>query len=942
HLFELALLTAAERHQLLAEWNDTGAEELGELLHELFERRVELDPKAVAVVSGERSLSYGELDRRARRIARALRRLGGGPEVPVGLCLERTENLLAGVLGILVAGGTYVPLDPAYPPERNAFVLRDSGAAAVLTSAGVRERLPAALPPVVDLDEALAAEADELPAVSALPGHLAYLIYTSGSTGVPKAVALEHRSAVAFVRWAGTVFSPDELRGVLFSTSVCFDLSVFEMFVPLAWGGRVIVADNALHLSTLGAAGEVTLVNTVPSALAALLAAGGLPGSVRTVSLAGEPLRPALAGEILRSGVPRLLNLYGPSEDTTYSTWAAVSEGEVPAIGRPLTGTQAHVLDAAFDPVPLGVAGELCLGGVGLARGYLGRPELTAGRFVPDPFGAAGARLYRTGDLARRRPDGSLEFLGRLDHQVKVRGFRIEPGEIESALLAHPEVREALVAALAEADGTTRLAAYVAGDAAVDVSELRRHLRARLPEHMVPSLWVVLPELPRLPNGKVDRRALPAPAGLSDEGADRSAARTPLEEIVAGIFAEVLAIDPPSGGASFFDLGGHSLLATRVVSRLRSALGIELPLRALFEEPTAAGLARRVEEALAAGAGLEAPPLRRVAREGRLPLSFAQQRLWFLWQLEPGSAAYNIPQALRIQGPLEAVALERALDEIVQRHEVLRTIFPAMPAMDGDPVQQITPARLTLPLVDLTGLPAEPRESLARREAGLEASAPFDLAREIPVRARLLRLAAEDHVLLLTFHHIASDAWSGTVLQREVSALYSAFAAGLPSPLPELAIQYADFAQWQRQWLQGEALERQLAYWREQLRGVPPVLDLPLDRPRPSVSSSRGRTIPFRLSAPLSRSLMALGGRHAATLFMTLQAGLQALLARYSGQTDVCLGTPIAGRRHLETEGLIGFFVNTLVLRGRVEGDPTFEDLLEQARETALGAYTHQ
>ncbi|HJX27046.1 MAG TPA: amino acid adenylation domain-containing protein, partial [Thermoanaerobaculia bacterium] len=890
-------------------------------------------------------MSYAELSSRADRLARHLCALGVGPEVLVGVLCRRTPGMVAAALAVLKAGGAYLPLDPAHPADRLRFLLADSGATVVLAE----ESVAGALPPftgtlvLVGRDSESAEDTGQEPPRGFVhPEQAAYAIYTSGSTGVPKGVLIRHGSAVNRIVWALSAYAPEVLAGVLAATSLCFDLSVFEIFVPLAGGGTIILADDALALPSLPAASAVTLVNTVPSAMAELVRAGALPRSVRVVNLAGEPLRRSLAEEIYAQGVEEVHNLYGPSEDTTYSTGAQARRGDErePAIGRPLPNTRAYLLDSGLRPVPVGTPGELWLGGEGLARGYLRRPDLTADRFRPDPFGPLpGSRLYRTGDLARSRADGSLDYLGRLDHQVKIRGFRIELGEIESALLAHPGVRQAAVEAR-EIAGSKALVAYVAGEEPRPAAaELREHLHRRLPEHMIPAFFVALPELPLTPNGKVDRKALPAPEPRSAEEG-RPAARTPVEEVLAGIWAEVLGLEKVNVQDRFFDLGGHSLLATRVVSRLRSVFGVELPLRDLFAGPSLGDLAVRVEAALRAGTPQTAPPLAPRPREEPQPLSFAQQRLWFIDQLEPGSPQYNMPVELRIEGPLDCAVLARCLGEIVRRHEALRTVFAEL---EGTPVQVIQPpAPFVPPLVDLSGLPERARASAAARLAGAEAVRPFDLIHGPLLRGVLLRLAEGDHTAALTLHHIVSDGWSMGILAREVTALYPAFAAGRLSPLPELPVQYADFAAWQRSWLQGEVLENAISFWRRELAGLPPLLELPTDRPRPAVQSFRGATRPVRLPAGLIRRLEALARREGATLFMVLLAGLQTLLARTSGRDDLVVGSPVAGRNWAEIEELIGFFVNTLVLRSHLRGDPTFRELLGRVRETSLAAYLHQ
>ncbi|HSF42104.1 MAG TPA: amino acid adenylation domain-containing protein, partial [Thermoanaerobaculia bacterium] len=934
---DLPLLSATEERQLLVEWNRTGVDgPRGLCLHELFEAQVERTPEAVAVICGEERLSYLELEERANRLAHHLRSMGVGPEARVGVCMERSAELIAALLGVLKAGGAYVPLDPAYPGERIAFMVEDSGARPVLTRELLeRER------------EALAAASAERPRRAALPEHLAYVIYTSGSTGRPKGVAIEHAAPVELALWARGLFGPEALSRVLASTSVCFDLSVFEIFVPLCWGGAVVLVDNALGLPAAPAAGEVTLINTVPSVLTELLRMGALPASAATVNLAGEPLPRALARQAYAvPSVRRLFNLYGPSEDTTYSTFALVGAEEpgAPAIGRPIANTRAHVLDRRLRPVPVGVPGELYLGGRGLARGYQGRPELTAERFIPDPFaslaGEPGARLYKTGDRVRRMPDGALDFQGRLDHQVKVRGVRIELGEVEAALCEHPGVRQA--AAAVGRDGL--LAAYLVPRSGGGLAwpELREALRRRLPEALVPSLAMVLDALPLTPGGKVDRKALPEPEMAARR--ERTAPRTPLEERLAAIWSDLLGVGEIGIEESFFDLGGHSLLALRVISRVREELGVELALRTVFERPTVAALAAALEEPGVDGKGAAppAPPLRPVPRDGGLPLSFAQERLWFLHELMPESVAYNIPAALRLSGRLDPGALRRTFEEIALRQESLRTTFRLA---DGRPVQWITPAGpWPLPVVDLAALGPEEREREARHRAAEEAALPFDLAAGPLVRTMLLRLSPEEHILALTAHHAVFDGWSLGILSREMGGLYPVLAQGGDGRglLPGLSVQYADFAVWQRRWLADGELDRQLAWWRQRLAGAPALLELPADRPRPKTATGRGGTRSSRLAPDLTAALHTLGRGRGATLFMTLFAGWAALLNRYTGEADLVVGTPVANRPRAVLEDLIGLFVNSLPLRTDLDGDPAFPELLDRVREGLLGAQAHQ
>ncbi len=955
----LPLLSSAECGQILREWNDTRVEGLAEgCLHDDVAAQAARTPSAVAVESGAERWTYRRLVSSARLLARHLRDLGVGPDAIVGLCAERSPGMVVGMLAVLETGGAYLPLDPAYPAERLAFMLDDSGAGVLLIQEHLLERVPTTGRRMVLLDARWDSDEErEALGVKVTPDHLAYVIYTSGSTGRPKGVMVPHRGVRNRLRWAQEVYRLDERDAVLQKASFSFDFSVWECFAPLSAGARLVLAEpgrqgDGPYLARVVREQRVTFVHFVPSLLAVFLDQedGERFVSLRQVFVGGEALTPELRDRALaRLSVP-LDNQYGPTEisiDTTRWVCAPGQESYRSPIGRPIGNSRLYVVDPELRSTPIGVAGELLVGGAGVAHGYLRRPGLTAERFVPDPFhGDSGGRLYRTGDLVRWLPDGTLEFLGRLDHQVKVRGFRIELGEIETVLATLPGVREAVVAAREDTPGDRRLVAYVAGEVAeVTADALRQALRERLPDYMVPAAFVILPALPLTLSGKVDRRALPAPE-RQEPREGHLAPRTPVEEVLAGIWAELLGFERVGAADHFFDLGGHSLLATRVMSRLRSAFGVEMPLRDLFEAPVLADLAARVEAALRAGMGRLTPPLVPLApdmRQGPQPLSFAQQRLWFIDQLEPGSALYNMPVALRVEGPLRFEALRLTLSEIVRRHEALRTVFAVSGGEEGSPVQRVQPAApFELPVVDLSGLPESRRETAASALAGEEAGRPFDLTRDLMLHCLLLQLAHDDHAVALTLHHIASDGWSTGILVREVAALYAAFAEGRPSPLPELPVQYADFAVWQRSWLQGEVLEREIAYWKQHLAGLPPLLELPTDRPRPAVQSYRGAMRPARLPAGLTAQMEALARREGATLFMVLLAGFQALLARASGQEDLAVGSPIAGRNRVETEGLIGFFVNTLVMRGHLTGHLSFRELLARVRETALAAYVHQ
>jgi amino acid adenylation domain-containing protein len=950
-LADFPILTAEESARLLLEWNDTAADyPQGKRLHQLFEEQTQRTPDAVALIFGEERLTYGELNRRAERLAAYLSRRGVAPEVLVGVCMERSVEMVVGMLGILKAGGAYVPLDPAYPSERLAFMLDDARLSVLLTQERLVETLPSHTAQVVRLDadwQDIEATGEARPHDLTTSDNLAYVIYTSGSTGKPKGVAITHQSAVTLVHWAGGEFGAEELSGVLAGTSIIFDLSVFELFVTLGVGGTVILAENALQLSELPAAGEVRLINTVPSAMTELIRTNSVPKTVRVVNLAGEPLPRKLVQQIYeQTNVERVLNLYGPSEDTTYTTCGVMERDSARGvtIGLPIAATQIYLLDEEMRPVPVGVIGELYIGGDGLARGYLGRPELTAERFIANPFSSRpGMRLYRTGDLARYLPDGQIDFLGRADHQVKLRGFRIELGEIEAVLNQHPSVHQSVVMVREDAQGDKRLVAYVVeAETAASTNDLRSFVKQKLPAYMVPTAFVTLAELPLTPNGKVDRRALPAPdaAETGLRGGAYHAPQTPTQEMLAGIWCEVLGLKQVALDDNFFDLGGHSLLATQLSSRLREAFQVELPLRRLFDTPLLSELAELIDEARRAGDGLVSPPLQPVDRERHLPLSFAQQRLWFLYQMEPENSFYNIPLAVRLTGPLNVPVLEQTLNEMLRRHESLRTSFASS---NGQAVQVIAPElQLKLPVEDLTHLSQTEQQTAIQRSSAAQATTPFDLQHPPLLRVSLLKLAEDEHVVLFTMHHIISDGWSMDVLVREVGVLYQAYLRGESSPLEELAIQYADYAAWQREWLSGEVLEQQLGYWEKQLAGAPTVLELPTDKVRPAMQSYRGAIQPVSYSRELTAKLQALSRHEAVTLYMTVLAAFEVLLYRYSGQTQMLIGMPIANRTRVEVEKLIGFFVNTLVVRGDLRGEQRFLELLRGVREVVLGAYTNQ
>jgi len=1017
-LSSLPMLSEAERQQLLVEWNRTGAElgdaEIkrtaspltptlsplrgeGELpcVQQLFEAQAALTPYAVAVSSAGRELSYGELNERANQLARQLQGLGVGPDVLVGVCAERSGEMVVGQLAILKTGGAYVPIDPAYPMERIAYVIEDAGISVLLTEEKRMQDLPTTVR-LICLEDVLRCPIDSQrsgnPVSNATSKNLAYVIYTSGSTGRPKGVEIEHAGLINLITWHQRTYQVTPATRATQLAGPAFDAAVWELWPYLTAGASVHIPGPELRLAPQAlldwiAAQKITIC-FLPTPLAEAVLDEPWPKEIALTALltGGDRLH-------RRPRVPLpcpLVNHYGPTECTVLTTAGVVAPGpdtSAPSIGRPIANTQAYILDPYLQPVPIGVPGELHIGGASLARGYHNRAELTAEKFIPNPFSdKPRARLYKTGDRVRYLANGYIEFLGRIDQQLKIRGFRIEPGEIEAILCQHPLLREAAVVARKDVAGEDRLVAYVVSsrEPAASSEELRDFLKQKLPEYMLPAAFVPLPTLPLTPNGKVDRKALPSPDPEAELQRAFVAPRTATEKELARIWVELLHLPRVGVHHNFFQIGGHSLSATQVIARVRSRFPAQLGVQDLFDYPTVAALAERIDS----GAGREALARRQVdmqthglgdqtnrltpqpdpvAVEGRggsdgapattrngeahsTVLSFAQERLWFLEQLQPGQAFNNIPAAIRLHGELDLVALEQSLTEIVHRHEVLRTAFSNQ---EGHPAATVGAAeQIALSVVDLRHLPNGEREAEARRLAEAEARQPFDLAHGRLFRAKLFQLDSRDHLLLITTHHIVSDGGSLAILYRELGALYEQFQRrhesregsrnGCSLRLPDLPMQYADFAAWQRNATNGEILEKQLGYWKEQLKGRVPPMDLPTDRPRPPVQTYNGATHFFALPDALAGALKKLCRREDVTLFMLLLAGFQALLHRYTGQEDVVVGSAISGRNRAETENLIGLFLNTLVLRTDVSGEPTFRQLLQRVRKVALDAYAHQ
>ncbi|MGZ4432224.1 MAG: amino acid adenylation domain-containing protein, partial [Trebonia sp.] len=917
------VLSAAERTQLMREWNDTSAPSAPTTVPELILARAAERPDAVAVTGDGAWLSYGELRHGAGALARQLRDSGVGPESVVGLSLERGPALVTAILGTWLAGAAYLPLDPAHPADRRDFMLADAGASVVLTELSMTHR-----PPAAGVD-------DSSTAFAAAPGQAAYVIYTSGSTGTPKGVVVTHGGLTNYVTWAAAAYSAE--RGAPLHSSLAFDLTVTSVLVPLAAGGFV-VASRAGGMDDLNATlgkRHFGLVKVTPAHLPMLT------GRAPRLVVGGEALNGADVRAWLRSAPDStVVNEYGPTEAVVGCCTYEVSgtEAEIPdavPIGTPAPNIRLYVLDQWLNPVPVGVTGELYVAGAQVARGYLGRAALTAQRFIGCPFGTGGDRMYRTGDLARWTRDGQLGCLGRADDQIKIRGFRIEPGEIEAVLAAHPGVAQAAVTARELSPGGKRLAAYIVPADGEDglIARVREHAAARLPEYMVPSAITVLEGLTLAPSGKVDRSALPEPDYAVGAGGREPAGVT--EEIVCGLFAGVLGIDRVGPDDNFFALGGHSLLAMRLASRIRSALGVEIPVRLLFEAPTPAALTARIGQA-----GTAREPLVPRPRPARVPLSFGQQRLWFFAQLEGPSPVYNIPLAVRLEGDLDAEALRAALTDVMVRHEVLRTSYPAA---DGHPCQHILPVEELDWELPVTAVAAGDLE----REIARVSRQPFDLTAQLPVRASLFSAAPSEHVLVLVIHHVATDGLSTGVLARDLSTAYAARREGHAPGWAPLQLQYADYAIWQRDLLGDEddpqsLVSAQVAWWRTALTGSPSDLPRPADRPRPPLPTHHGNTVALHVPADVHARVVALGREQGVTVFMVMQAALAVLLSRLGAGDDIPIGTGVAGRSDEALDDLVGFFVNTLVLRTDVSGGPSFTELLARVRGFWLGALEHQ
>ncbi|WGV25119.1 non-ribosomal peptide synthetase [Halotia branconii] len=981
-LGELPLLTQAEKNLLLREWNATAADyPINRCIHQLFEEQVANNPQALAVVYDKQQLTYQELNQQANKIAHHLQRLGVKPDIPVGICVERSQEAMIAILGTLKAGGVCVPLDPHYPPERLAFMLKDSQAPVVLTQSRWRSLLEGSsahhLIMLDDDGDEISKESAENPSIEVTADNLAYLIYTSGSTGTPKGTIVPHRSLTNLVAHHQAKMATGV--GVLQFASLSFDVSYHEISVAWGFGGTLYLIpecdrkdlDKLIHLLANNPIGKVFLPVTLWQQLAEIYGEQvDLFNNIREAIACGEQLQITQPMIKLFKRLPNctLYNFYGPTEAdlvTAYTFSHNPDEWPIyPPIGKPAVNVQVYLLDRNLQPVPIGVPGEIYVSGDGLARGYLHRPDLTNQKFLPNPFarsrgagehtstalsnrGSRGEipfseRLYKTGDLAKYLPDGNIEFLGRIDDLVKVRGFRVELGEVEAVLSRHPQINQAVAKVFGESAREKYLVAYfvpIPGET-ITVEQLRTFLSDQLPDYMMPSAFVEMESFPLTPNGKVNRRALPEPSNSRPQLSQTYVEpRTPTEEILAGIWRDVLGLEKIGIYDNFFDLGGHSLLATQVIALTRKAFGIELPLLSLFESPAIAPLAQKI--ATANTPHQQDLAIKRMPSQGEdIPISLTQLELWFFDQFYPGNPIYNLPLIYRITGALNETALEDSLREIVRRHETLRSTFQVK---NGQVVYAIVDEPVfDFCVIDLRHIPAAKRETQVKQLAEKELKQPFDLARGALLRSKLWRLDEQEYLFIAVTHHIVADGWSFSILTQELAELYAAFCEGKPSPLKELPITYSDFAQWQRQWLKGEVLASQLQFWQKHLGISPPILQLPTDYPRPPVRTFESAGKSVVISQKLTDALKALNQQEGVTLFMTLLAAFQTLLFSYTRQENIIVSSALANRTRVETETLIGFFVNLLPFCTNLGGNPSFRELLSRVREVALGVYAHQ
>ncbi|ELS00501.1 amino acid adenylation enzyme/thioester reductase family protein [Xenococcus sp. PCC 7305] len=980
---QLPLLTKEARQQLLFNWNDNLAEyPVAQSIHILFEQQVAQTPDAIALVFQKQSLTYRQLNEQANQLARCLRDLGLEAGEFIGIYQERSPNFLISILAILKAGAAYIPMDHSYPSARIEYMLSNSQVRFLLVDSGCIKAILnstqdyADLQYLINLDSESESKLKELTILGSRSWrHLAadnlgisvtgiepaYMIYTSGSTGLPKGTIIRHGGAINHIYAEYDALSLSSDLTFLQSAPASSDISVWQFLAPLLIGGKTVIINqetlcNPQQLFQVIQQNQITLVELVPVVLRSFVnhlsqvapEARTLP-SLQWMMVTGESVSVDLVNQWLKL-YPNIaiVNAYGPSEASDDITQEIITQplpenSNTVAIGKPLANLNLYLLDSNQQLVPVGVPGEICVSGYGVGLGYWRNEEKTQANFIANPFpetakplpGVTTDLLYKTGDLGRWLDNGSIEYLGRIDNQVKIRGFRIELGEIETAIAKYPGVKDAVVNACTDKNGENRLVAYYIAPQSLDSKQLRECLKAKLPDYMMPSAWVQLEVFPLTPNGKCDLKSLPIP-DFESSTSKYIAPRNSTETSLTKIWQEVLNLEQIGINDNFFELGGHSLLATQISSKIRHSLAIELPLRCLFEYPTIAELAPQLKSHNLT----EKPPIKPIARERDLPLSFAQARLWFLAQLEPDNPAYNIPEAIRLQGELDLEILTKTIAAIIQRHETLRTNFKIIA---DEPVQIIhSEIDFQLSTIDLSTVPQISREQEVRKLTETEALKPFDLAKDSLLRVTLIRLHEVEHIVLFTMHHIISDGWSTGILVQEVATLYPAFLVGKPSPLPELPIQYADYAVWQREWLQGEVLDRQLSYWKQKLGGQLPVLKLPYREQKPIVKTNRSQNHSFTLSQDLTSGLEQLSRQTETSLFMVVLATLKTLLYRYTQQDDIVVGADIANRNQSETEGLIGFFVNLLVLRTDLSGYPSFRDLLTRVRKVTLSAYAHQ
>ncbi|HBC56776.1 MAG TPA: non-ribosomal peptide synthetase, partial [Gammaproteobacteria bacterium] len=950
----LRMITDAEYQMIVKEWNQTAvplAEEV--TIHSLIEAQARKTPQAIALSFDDQNLTFQQLDEFANQLAHRLIEQGVSAEEPIGLLLERSPEMIIGILAILKVGAAYVPLEPSHPPERICYQVQDAQLKIVLTLTSCDSIANELDSEILYLDQFDTCKNDYSvikPDVTTTNSNLAYVIYTSGSTGTPKGVAVAHRSVVNLLTWMQRTINLNETDVVLFKTPFSFDVSVWQIFWPLMVGARMQIAKSegekdVDYLKQIIKDSKVTVCHFGPAALSVFLSVEEIHacGSLRHILTGGESLSLEIKERFYRT-LPstELHHLYGPTEttvDVSYRRCSPLEVYSVEPIGRPIANTQLYILDSKQKPVPIGVVGDLYVGGMSLSRGYWHRPELTKKAFIETSF-REGERLYKTGDLARFRADGQLVFMGRADQQVKVRGYRIELEEIEAQLMQYPALSAAAVGVYGNDNQNEGLVAYLVVESAeeVDRIELEKWLSSRLPSYMIPQLYVELDRLPLNQNGKLDRQSLPIPSETISNSV-YVAPQTEVEKELCEIWQSLLPVERVGVQDNFFELGGHSLVATRVISRIRKRFKVELPVRALFENQTVNSLANRIENTQADQ--IEMPRLVAADRTLPIPVSFSQLRLWIIDRFQPGNVTYNMPLAVKINGEIDLAVLEKVFKALVVRHESLRTTFYEE---DGEVYQRVRDASdWSVVFEDLRDLSETARQERLGELVVQHALTQFDLVAGPLFKVSLVRLSNESQVLMANMHHIISDGWSVRVLLQEMVALYFAFSqGGDASVLPSLPIQYADYAAWQRNWLQGEVLEEQLTYWKEKLAQMPSFLRLPTDRPRPAMQTFNGAIHAFELPEGIRSEVEEFCQAQNVTPYMVLLGAYQLLMSRYSGQDDICVGTPIAGRSHVETENLIGFFVNGLPMRTKLDGNPSVKEYLARVKETALGAFSHQ